>query len=79
MKLNSKNIILTAILIFSLAACARPPVTITKPEDALERASSWRTPALRDDREFKDIAVAARQSLEFFKKLPPDTLFFFGP
>ena len=79
MKLNSKKIIVTAILFLALFACARPPVTVTKPEDALDHASLRRTPPLRDDREFKDIAVAARKSLEYYKKLPPDAPFFFGP
>ncbi len=79
MKLNSKKTIVTAILLITLFACARPPVTVTKPEDALDRASTWRTPPLRDDREFKDIADAARKSLEYYKKLPLDTPFLFGP
>lgn len=74
-----KKIILTGVIFLSLFACAKPLVTITKPEDALERVSSWWTPALRDDREFKDIAFAVRQSLEYYKKLPNDALFFFGP
>ena len=71
--------IVTIIALFSLFACARPPVTVTRPEDSLTHLSSWKSVAPRDDREFKDIAAAARQSLEYYKKLPQDTVFFLGP
>ncbi|HEY6011448.1 MAG TPA: MltA domain-containing protein [Nitrospirota bacterium] len=71
--------IIFTMLLLVLFACARPPVTITKPEDALERVSLLRMPALLDDQEFRDSAAAARRSLEYYKKLPPDTLFWFGP
>ena len=62
-----------------LSACARAPLTVVKPEDALAPPSRWRTVAPRDDQEFKDLAAAARQSLEYFKKLSPDTPVPFGP
>ena len=71
--------IIAIIALFSLFACARPPVTVTRPEDSLTHLSSWKSVAPRDDREFKDIAAAARQSLEYYKKLPQDTVFFLGP
>jgi membrane-bound lytic murein transglycosylase A len=76
-----KRIIVIPLLlaVLFLSSCVRPPVTIQKPEEAMERASSWWGPKLWDDQEFKDIAVAARQSLEYYKKLPPDALFYFGP
>jgi len=70
---------LMSIALFCLFACTRPPVTVTKPEDALARLSPWRSVAARDDSEFKDVAAAARQSLEYYKKLPQDTVFFLGP
>ena len=72
------NIILTFIALLSLFACARPPVTVTRPEDSLARLSS-QSVAARDDGEFKDVAAAARQSLVYYKKLPQDTVFFLGP
>jgi membrane-bound lytic murein transglycosylase A len=71
-----KRIFLTVILL--LFACARP-VPVTKPEDALERISWWRAAAPDDDRQFADIADAVRGSLEYYKKLPPDTFFSIGP
>jgi membrane-bound lytic murein transglycosylase A len=72
-----KKIFTTTILILSLFACARPPVT--GPEDALTPVSWWKAATLNDDLAFKDIAAAARQSLEYYKKIPPDTIFYFGP
>jgi membrane-bound lytic murein transglycosylase A len=78
-KSHMTKITLTFVVLLLLFACARPPLPVTKPEDALARLSSWRSVAARDDGEFKDAAVAARQSLEYYKKLPPDTLFFMGP
>ena len=71
--------IIAIIALFSLFACARPPVTVTRPEDSLTHLSSWKSIAPRDDREFKDFSTAARQSLEYYKKLPQDTVFFLGP
>jgi membrane-bound lytic murein transglycosylase A len=71
-----KNILLSLPLLFSLAACTHPMVT--KPEDALEQVSWWSAPAAQDDGEFKDVAAAVRQSLEYYQKLPQETLFTFG-
>ena len=67
------------LAIFVLSACARPLATVSKPEDSLTPLSWWRTVTPHDDREFKDIAAAVRQSLEYYKKLPQDTVFFLGP
>ena len=72
-----KKGILALFVLLSLFACARLPVT--KPEDALEQVSWWRGVKPRDDLEFKDIAPAVRQSLEYYQKLPPETQFFLGP
>jgi membrane-bound lytic murein transglycosylase A len=65
------------ILVLSLFACARPPVT--RPEMALEPLSWWRSVSAQDDMAFKDIAAASRQSLEYYKKLSPETTFSIGP
>ncbi len=73
------KIFLTTIVLLSLFACAKPPVTVTRPEDSLVRLSPWRSVVPRDDSEFRDVAVAAHQSLEYYKKLSPDTVFFLGP
>jgi membrane-bound lytic murein transglycosylase A len=73
------NIILTFIALISLFACARPPVSVTRPEDSLAHLSFWQSITPRDDGEFKDVAVAARQSLEYYKKIPQETVFFLGP
>ena len=74
----SGKLIVGSIIVATLFACARP-VPVTRPEDALEQVS-WNAPSSAvDDREFRDMALAVRQSLEYFKKLPPETIFFFGP
>ena len=75
----NKTILTCCIAVLSLFACARPPVTVTRPEDSLARLSWWQSVTPRDDGGFKDVAAAARQSLEYFKKLPQDTVFFLGP
>jgi len=72
--------ILSLVLaVFTLAACARPPLTVTKPEDSLTPLSWWQTVTPRDDREFRDLAPAVRQSLEYYQRRPQDTVFFLGP
>ena len=73
-----KKIILTGMLLLSLFACARY-APVTRPEDALERISWWRAVAPKDDQGFADIAAAVRQSIAYYQKLPPTTLFPFGP
>ena len=73
-----KKLIVIIFLLFLFSSCARPPVTVTRPEDSLARLSSWQSIAPRDDGGFKDVAVAARQSLEYYKKLPQNTVFFLG-
>ncbi len=72
-----KRPILTCIILLSLFACAKP-APVTRPEDALERVS-WHAAKPSDDRRFADIAGAARQSIKYYQKLPPGTLFSFGP
>ncbi len=71
-----KKIIVSLLLLSSFFACARP--VVTKPEDALEQVSWWSATTAQDDGEFRDMAVAVRQSLEYYKKLPQETLFYFG-
>jgi len=75
--INLKKLIFISLAILSLVACTRPPVT--RPEMALEPLSWWRSVSPQDDLAFKDIAAAARQSLEYYRKLPPETAFSFGP
>jgi membrane-bound lytic murein transglycosylase A len=67
------------LAIFALTACVRPPVKVIRPEDSLTPLTSWRSVSPRDDQEFKDIAVAVRKSLEYYKKIPQDTVFLLGP
>jgi membrane-bound lytic murein transglycosylase A len=76
--LRVNKTILTTIALLALFACARPPVTVTKPEESLTHLSWWQSVSPSDDREFKDIALAAHQSLEYYKRLPPDTPYLFG-
>jgi membrane-bound lytic murein transglycosylase A len=74
-----KYFILTASLVLSLVACTRQPVLIADPREALSPISWWSAATPGDDLAFKDAAAAVRQSIEYYKKLPPDTAFFFGP
>jgi len=61
-----------------LVACARPSMTVTKPEDALERVSKWRLKTVNDDLNFKDIAASVRQSLAYYEKIPSVSAFTVG-
>jgi membrane-bound lytic murein transglycosylase A len=72
-----KKRILIIFLVASLFACTKLPVT--KPEMALEPLSWWRSVTPQDDLALKDIAIAVRQSLEYYKKIPPETAFTIGP
>ena len=69
--------ILICFVSLSLFACAKPPVT--RPEMALEPLSWWRSVSAQDDMAFREIAAAARQSLSYYQKLPPETAFSIGP
>jgi membrane-bound lytic murein transglycosylase A len=67
-------------LIFTLLfllSCARP-APVSRPEDALDRISWWRAALPDDDRQFADVGPAVRQSLDYYRKLPPETVFSFG-
>lgn len=72
-----QQLVIALIAGMLLAGCARPPVT--KPESALDPVSWWRAGLAADDLVFKDLSDAARQSLEYYKKLPSDTVLIFGP
>ncbi len=74
-----KKFFLSGILLATLFACARPPLTVIRPEDALEQVSSRKHVNLDDDMEFRDIAASVRQSLEYYKKLSAETSFVLGP
>lgn len=73
-----RNIFFVCLLSVAFFACARP-APVMRPEDALEKISWWRAATPGDDQDFRDIGAAARQSLEYYKKLPPETLFSLGP
>jgi membrane-bound lytic murein transglycosylase A len=73
------RVIPLALIVLFLFSCAGPPVTVQRPEMALEPLSWWRSVTPKDDLGFRDIAIAARQSLEYYKKLPPDAVFMIGP
>ncbi len=72
-----KRSLLISIVLLSLFACAKP--SAVKPETVMEPPSWWRSVTPQDDLSFRDIAAAARQSLAYYQKLPPDTAFVFGP
>ena len=65
------------LLAFFLAACTTVPVT--RPELALEKVSWWRAGLKADDLAFAGLADAARQSMDYYKKLPPESALTFGP
>ncbi|NTW65516.1 MAG: transglycosylase [Nitrospirae bacterium] len=75
--INSKKLFFIMLAILSFVTCARLPVT--RPEMALKPLSWWRAVSPQDDLAFKDISAAARQSLEYYRKLPPETVFSIGP
>lgn len=68
-------LLLSVVLL--LCACAVAPVTT--PDLALEKVSWWRAGLRADDLEFAGLPDAVRQSMEYYKKLPPETAFTFGP
>ncbi len=72
-----KKAILLGLILLATGACALPPVT--KSEDALKKPTWWSPVKPNDDEGFRDIADAVRQSQEYYKKLPPDMLLYFGP
>jgi membrane-bound lytic murein transglycosylase A len=65
-------------LLIVLGACARPPLIVTRPEEALMPVSMHRA-MLGDDLDFRGITGAVRMSLEYYEKLPPETGFILGP
>jgi membrane-bound lytic murein transglycosylase A len=71
--MNMKKYILVCLLLVGLAACVRPPLIATKPEEALLPVSSTHLPPLRDDLEFRDLAASVRLSLNYYTKLSPQT------
>ncbi len=76
---HMKKIMSAIVVILALIGCAPLPKTVTRPEEALT-LFSWRKAAPpTDDLELKDIAIAAHQSLEYYKKLPQDSVFLLGP
>jgi membrane-bound lytic murein transglycosylase A len=66
------------VILFFLVACATHPL-VTKPEDALERISWRRAVTPHDDQAFRDLSAAVHGSLDYYRKLPPETVFTFGP
>jgi len=77
--LNTRRIIAATIFLFSLFACVRAPFVVTKPEEAMAPVSWRKATEPADDMDFKGMATAARQSLEYYKKLPQNTAFSLGP
>ena len=73
-----KKYILAGLLLLGLGACMRPPLIVTKPEEALSPVSSSRLRTLRDDLDFRDLATSVRMSLDYYTKLPPQTPFVLG-
>jgi len=73
------GVILPVLVVLVLSSCARPSLIVQKPEAALEPLSWWRSVTPKDDLGFKNITAAVHQSIEYYKKLPPETIFTFGP
>jgi membrane-bound lytic murein transglycosylase A len=69
--------VLSVLVLFSLIACAKR-LPVTSPEDALERISWRRAAAPLDDLAFRDLGNAVRGSLDYYRKVPPNTVFIFG-
>jgi len=75
---NKKLLAAFFFLLSVLVACARPPLVVTKPEEALAPIPMQRS-MLSDDLDFRGIVDAARRSLEYYEKISPDTGFILGP
>ncbi len=74
-----KKILFSVTFLIILTACVRAPIPVLGPEESMEPIS-WRKAALpADDMELKDLASAARQSLDYYQKIPAETKFIFGP
>jgi membrane-bound lytic murein transglycosylase A len=73
---TTRNLVLLLIFL-TFTACVRTPQQITRPEDAL--APARLRAALVDDADFRDLAAAVQQSMDYYRKLPPTTQFVFGP
>jgi membrane-bound lytic murein transglycosylase A len=73
-----KKSFLAAVALLLLAGCIKP-VPVSRPEEALDRISWWWAASPADDRQFAEIGQAARRSLDYYWKVPPDTVFSFGP
>lgn len=67
------------LAILFLFACAKPPVPVPTPDVSLTHHSWQKTVIPRDDLNFTDAAEAARQSLDYYKKISQDTVFLLGP
>jgi len=74
-----KKALCSVVIVIVLAACTPPPRTVTRPEEALMPISLRKATVPADDMALKDLTAAVRQSLEYYKKLPADTQFLFGP
>src|SRR5512146_833533 len=76
--MRMKKALCSVAIVIVLAACTPPPRTVTRPEEAM-MPISLRKAVPADDMALKDLTAAVHQSLEYYKKLPADTLFLFGP
>ena len=77
--MSLRKFLFSALFLFSFFACVRAPIPVTRPEEALEPVSWGKTEVHDDDLAFKDVADAARRSMEYYKKLPQNSVFVLGP
>lgn len=66
------------IAIFSLLFMSCVHYPITSPQEALKPASRLSVD-IHDDLDFENITEPIEKSLEFYRRLPQDTVFYFGP
>jgi membrane-bound lytic murein transglycosylase A len=61
----------------SLAACT-PYIKAPTKENAMQRISSFASPAFSDDLDYESLSYSSSQSLAYLQKIPSDRIFVFG-
>jgi len=79
--MSLRYIIVTALIIFGLAiaGCAVPPPKPVTSETAMVRVKTNSWPDFTDDLDPESLILAIDQSRAYLRRLPPETIFRYGP